>query len=169
MSVFPETGKCYELTHRKTGWGLQEVSSPKYLGKYIKEIIEGPPYDRYMILNFQYENNVDPGGKFRLTTCREEQVFKADPKPSTDPNTSLFTKAVSSSNCFVADKENGKYVCPECKAVEGGSKRIITHNFNCKNKGKEYCQQGAKRSRTKKSKRSKSRSKKARKTLRHHK
>jgi len=74
--------------------------------------------------------------------------------------------AVPSSNCFVADKENGKYVCPECKAVEGGSARIITHNFNCKNKGKEYCQKGSKRTRTKKSKRSKSRSKKARKTRR---
>jgi len=75
--------------------------------------------------------------------------------------------AVPSSNCFVADEENGKYVCPECKAVEGGSKRIITHLFNCKNKSMpRYCQQGAKRSRTKKSKRSKSRSKKARKTRR---
>ena len=75
--------------------------------------------------------------------------------------------AVPSSNCFVADEnEKKQYVCPECKAVEGGSARIITHNFNCKNKGKEYCQKGSKRSRTKKSKRSKSRSKKARKTRR---
>jgi len=75
--------------------------------------------------------------------------------------------AVPSSNCFVADENEKKlYVCPECKAVEGGSARIITHNFNCKNKGKEYCQKGSKRSRTKKSKRSKSRSKKARKTRR---
>ena len=72
--------------------------------------------------------------------------------------------AVPSSNCFVADENEKKlYVCPECKAVEGGSARIITHNFNCKNKGKEYCQKGSKRSRTK---RSKSRSKKARKTRR---
>ena len=77
MSVFPETGKCYELTHKKTGWGSEEVRPPKYLGKYIGDIVEGPPYDRYMILNFQYDNNVDPGGKFKLTTCREEQVFKA--------------------------------------------------------------------------------------------
>ena len=76
--------------------------------------------------------------------------------------------AVPSSNCFVAETEM-KYVCPECKAVEGGSTRNITHRFNCKNKDKEYCQKGSKRSRTKKSKRSKSRSKKARKTIRHHK
>jgi len=74
---------------------------------------------------------------------------------------------VPSSICFVADEnEKKQYVCPECKAVEGGSARIITHNFNCKNKDKEYCQKGSKRSRTKKSKRSKSRSKKARKTRR---
>jgi len=91
----------------------------------------------------------------------------ADPKPSTDPKSYLSAKAVPSSNCFVADEnEKKQYVCPECKAVEGGSARIITHNFNCKNKGKEYCQKGSKRSRTKKSKRSKSRSKKARKTRR---
>jgi len=166
MSVFPEIGKCYELTHKKTGWGLEEVRPPEYLGKYIGDRIEGPPYDRYTILNFQNDNNVDPGGKFKLTTCREEQVLKADPKPSTDPKSYLSAKAVPSSNCFVADEKDKKYMCPECKAVEGGSAHIITHNFNCKNKGKEYCQKGSKRSRTKKSKRSKSRSKKARKTRR---
>ena len=87
--------------------------------------------------------------------------------PVADPKSYLSAKAVPSSNCFVADEnEKKQYVCPECKAVEGGSARIITHNFNCKNKGKEYCQKGSKRSRTKKSKRSKSRSKKARKTRR---
>jgi hypothetical protein len=75
--------------------------------------------------------------------------------------------AVPSSNCFVADEnEKKQYVCPECQSVEGGSARIIAHRFNCKNKGKEYCQKGSKRSRTKKSKLSKSRSKKARKTRR---
>jgi hypothetical protein len=92
---------------------------------------------------------------------RQEAAKKAARQPVV--NTPV---AVPSSNCFVADEKDKKYVCPECKAVEGGSARIITHNFNCKNKGKEYCQKGSKRSRTKKSKRSKSRSKKARKTRR---
>jgi len=56
--------------------------------------------------------------------------------------------------------QDGKPMCGSCKAVEGGSARIITHYFGCP------CKKGGKRTRTKKSKRSKSRSKKARKTRR---
>jgi hypothetical protein len=57
--------------------------------------------------------------------------------------------------------KDGKSICGSCKAVEGGTARIITHYFGCP------CKKGGKRSRTKKSKRrSKSRSKKVRKTRR---
>ena len=72
MSVVPEIGKCYELTAKKTGWGSEEVSPPKYLGKYIGSEEQGSPYDRYKILKFQYDNNVDPGGQFRVTMCKAE-------------------------------------------------------------------------------------------------
>ena len=72
MSVVPEIGKCYDLTGRKTGWGSEVVNPPKYLGKYIGSEQQGPPYDRYTILKFQNDNNVDPGGQFRVTTCKAE-------------------------------------------------------------------------------------------------
>ena len=107
----------------------------------------------------------EDGRSFADEIKRQDEVMAAK-KAARQPivNTPV---AVPSSDCFVADENEKKlYVCPECKAVEGGSARIITHNFNCKNKGKEYCQKGSKRTRTKKSKRSKSRSKKARKTRR---
>ena len=83
MSVVPETGKCYELTHKKTGWGLLVEKPPKYLGKYIGSEVLGSEYNKYMIFNFQYDNDVDPGGKFKLTTCREEQVLKAGKRSRT--------------------------------------------------------------------------------------
>jgi hypothetical protein len=108
-----------------------------------------------------YQRAVEDGRNLDDEIRIQEAAKKAARQPIV--NTPV---AVPSSNCFVADEKDKKYVCPECKAVEGGSARIITHNFNCKNKGKEYCQKGSKRSRTKKSKRSKSRSKKARKTRR---
>jgi hypothetical protein len=121
-----------------------------------------------------YQRAVERGENLDDEIKRQDEVIAAKKAarqpivntPVADPKSYLSAKAVPSSNCFVADEKDKKYVCPECKAVEGGSARIITHNFNCKNKGKEYCQKGSKRSRTKKSKRSKSRSKKARKTRR---
>ncbi len=42
--------------------------------------------------------------------------------------------------CFEASMIDGKYFCPECNSKEGGTSRIITHTWNCSNKGKEYCQ-----------------------------
>lgn len=71
MSVVPEIGKCYDLTGKKTGWGSEVVNPPKYLGKYIGSEEQGPPYDRYTILKFQ-NDNVDPGGQFRVATCKAE-------------------------------------------------------------------------------------------------
>jgi hypothetical protein len=62
--------------------------------------------------------------------------------------------------CKPPEMMNGKSICGSCKAVEGGTARIITHYFGCP------CKEGGKRRRTKKAKRSKSRSKKARKTRR---
>ena len=63
--------------------------------------------------------------------------------------------------CKPQEMMNGKSICGSCKAVEGGTARIITHYFGCP------CGKGGKRRRTKKSKRrSKSRSKKVLKTRR---
>ena len=63
--------------------------------------------------------------------------------------------------CKPQEMKDGKSICGSCKAVEGGTARIITHYFGCP------CGKGGKRRRTKKSKRrSKSRSKKVRKTRR---
>jgi len=64
--------------------------------------------------------------------------------------------------CKPQEMKDGKSICGSCKAVEGGTARIITHYFGCPCGGK-----GGKRRRTKKSKRrSKSRSKKVRNTRR---
>lgn len=63
--------------------------------------------------------------------------------------------------CKPLEMKDGKSICGSCKAVEGGTARIITHYFGCP------CKEGGKRRRTKKSKRrSKSRSKKVHKTRR---
>ena len=44
-------------------------------------------------------------------------------------------------DCFYAEiNDDGKYFCPECKKVEGGTLRIITHTGDCKNKGLDFCQ-----------------------------
>ena len=71
--------------------------------------------------------------------------------------------------CFEAIVKDGKYRCPECNNVEGGTSRIITHNATCKNRRLRYCQQptdaggGKRRRKTRKSKR------RQRKTRRRHK
>jgi hypothetical protein len=54
--------------------------------------------------------------------------------------------------------QDGKSMCGSCKAVEGGTSRIMIHYFGCP------CKKGGKHTRTKR--RSKTRSKKARKTRR---
>ena len=72
--------------------------------------------------------------------------------------------------CFDAEiNDDGKYFCPECKTVEGGTLRTLTHNFGCTNKGLKICQlsqeqsAGRKRRRNKTNKKTK-RSKKTKKT-----
>lgn len=43
--------------------------------------------------------------------------------------------------CYNAEvNESNKFRCPECKTAEAGTLRVITHNYNCSNKGKHYCQ-----------------------------
>jgi len=80
--------------------------------------------------------------------------------------------------CFDAEiNDNGKYVCPECKKVEGGTLRIISHRHDCSNNRLQICQEqtgGRKRRKNKtnkKTKRSKTlkRATKLRKSRRHHK
>jgi len=75
-----------------------------------------------------------------------------------------FQKSLGQTNtegCYDAEiNDNGKYFCPLCKAVEGGTYRIITHKFDCDNKKyARYCQQpeisgGRKRRRNKTNKKS---------------
>lgn len=90
MSVVPEIGKCYELTAEKTGWGSKEVSPPKYLGKYIGSEEQGPPYDRYTILKFQYDNNVDPSGQFRVAMCRAEPDDEEKERRAKEADNAVF-------------------------------------------------------------------------------
>lgn len=37
---------------------------------------------------------------------------------------------------YVVDEKTGKRTCPFCRAVESGTDRRITHNYDCKNKPK---------------------------------
>lgn len=43
--------------------------------------------------------------------------------------------------CYNAIKEGEKYICPICRAKEGGNLRIINHTLDCPNQEKQYCQQ----------------------------
>jgi hypothetical protein len=50
--------------------------------------------------------------------------------------------------CFDAEiNDDGKYFCPECKRVEGGTLRTLTHNFGCTNNGLKICQLSQERER----------------------
>ena len=74
-------------------------------------------------------------------------------EPSSDPvgvnntpisnyNLPTFRLGTQTGPCYVALKNsNDKFYCPICKSVENGSFRIISHNYNCPNKNKIYCQQ----------------------------
>ena len=100
---------------------------------------------------------------------RQDENIAAAKAAKTNQQNEIVTKEVEAARkkygygdvCKVPEMKDGKSICGSCKAVEGGTARIITHYFGCP------CKKGGKRSRTKKSKRrSKSRSKKVRKTRR---
>ena len=47
---------------------------------------------------------------------------------------------MSENGCFDAEiNDNGTYVCPKCKEVSG-TLGIITHRYDCTNKGLKICQ-----------------------------
>lgn len=68
-------------------------------------------------------------------------------------------------NCYEAElNHSNKFSCPECHAVEGGTRRIINHRYSCPNRGREFCQKynnqgGGRRNRrvTKKARKNRSR------------
>jgi hypothetical protein len=100
---------------------------------------------------------------------KQQAEIAAAKAAKTNQQNKIVTKDVENSRkkygygdvCKPPEMMNGKSICGSCKAVEGGTARIITHYFGCP------CKEGGKRRRTKKSKRrSKSRSKKVRKTRR---
>ena len=44
------------------------------------------------------------------------------------------------STCYDAIiTSDGKYQCPECKNIEGGTLRVITHKYKCLNTDRKYC------------------------------
>ena len=48
---------------------------------------------------------------------------------------------IAGMDCYKATlNKSNKYTCPKCNAVEGGERRIITHNYDCDYRGKEYCE-----------------------------
>ena len=103
------TSKCYA------------TSNGDYLGKY------------------KHTTSITEGVVGRTTVCHfdEGDVYDADTKTFKE----VDCRTVGSPNVFkefedyVVD-EMGKRKCPYCNAVEGGTLRIITHYFNCKNPNK---------------------------------
>ena len=89
----------------------------------------------------------------QMNAQREAEARAAGIKPPTWPAMLGMNDPKKPAGCYTADVVGGKYVCPICKQVEGGIHRIITHYFNCPNKGGEYCQKGGRRRATRKSRR----------------
>ncbi len=108
-------GKLIEITEAgRGGTGNQE---PYYLLKF-----EGLDLSNK---TFSWDD------KFKLITQEESNNIR-------NKNTN---NEINNNYCYEANiNDNGKYVCPSCGSSEGGTMRIITHNFNCPNKGKKYCQ-----------------------------
>ncbi len=99
----------------------------KYMGKLIRIELEGPIFQ--MTLVGIFENGII---KEDLGTIKCIEV-------PCKVGGGLRNNRMNA--CYDAIKEGEKFVCPVCRAKEGGSSRMITHNWNCPNKGKVYCQQ----------------------------
>jgi hypothetical protein len=87
----------------------------EYLGKYnhTRSTREGGGMQLYTVYNFEIG-----GDKYEST------FLEVPCKP-----VGLPIKEV-----YVVDEKTGKHTCPFCRAVEGGTQRIITHYFGCANK-----------------------------------
>ena len=73
------------------------------------------------------------GGITTICSFDVRDVYDADNKTFIEVDCRVLPKNVGQD--YVVD-ENGKHKCPYCNAVEGGTLRIITHYFNCKNPNK---------------------------------
>ncbi len=126
------------------------LNDGKYMGKYITVEKKGSIHDPYNIYIFKNGSIDNDKHVFSELDCNDNS--NAD-KICYDPNI----------------LENGKYQCSICKSVEGGTERIISHNYNCPNKGKKYCGQlGGRKNRksTKNNRKSRKNTHKSRKNTR---
>ena len=90
----------------------------------------------------QYGHSLTPEEKSELKELMERKRRYTDQEETKKKEANKQEKD-RVSKCYQANEVNGKYQCPECKAVEGGTLRIISHYVKCPNTGKEYCQRYA--------------------------
>jgi hypothetical protein len=83
---------------------------------------------------YKSTTSITEGGIGRTTVCSFDggDVYDADRKTFTEVD---CKGSPNVGQAYMVD-EDGKRKCPYCNAVEGGTSRIITHNFNCKNPNK---------------------------------
>ena len=107
------------------GDGKCWMHGQKYMGKYLSFKLVGASHDPYPEYTFEHGTVSGLGLKFtEVPSCKA---------PTSKP-------VASNSGCYDALLEGGKYVCPACKSVEGGSLRIISHRWDCPKNRHEYCQ-----------------------------
>lgn len=122
-----EVGKHYLFIDKK--------GNKEYVGEYQKK--REHTQRRYTIPVYVFsKKNVsqDTYGEqllFEKTTEEEQNRLKAKEAAKSQRG---------EKNCYDANEINGKYLCPKCNVIERGTYRIISHNFNCDNTGKYYCQ-----------------------------
>ena len=86
--------------------------------------------------NYNHTRSTRESGGMQLSTVhnfaiggdRFESTFLEVPCPVGLP---IVFKEV-----YVVDEKTGKHTCPFCRAVESGTSKIITHNYDCENKPK---------------------------------
>jgi 5-methylcytosine-specific restriction endonuclease McrA len=91
-----------------------KTTNGEYLGKYIYTYSFSENVGTQQAIASKFERGDSFESNFKEVPCKSVGL------PNVDPD-------------YVVD-ENGKHKCPICKAVEGGTQRIITHRFDCANK-----------------------------------
>ena len=100
-----------------------------YLGAYKEKGIGNHSfYEKYPIYIFEkrtvHHDTPSETLQFEETTEEEQNRLKSESKKV----------------CYEAYVNgDGKYSCPKCNNIEGGTSRIITHIHNCDYNGMNYC------------------------------
>ena len=106
----------------------ERKNNNKYMGAFKGQRMasgDATRRDDFAVYEFERGNIYDANARFqRVDDCQE-------PLPPALNETKQCYDAVVG--------EDGKLMCPKCKFKEGGTRRIITHKWNCEYNGMDYC------------------------------